>query len=77
MPSLGKRKCLDGPSEILDQKIKDLPAGPYKIGLKAVMAHIDAAIKHYKRGQSEPDQTLFTDVVFRCNVSAVQRPPTG
>ncbi|TWB60417.1 hypothetical protein FBZ94_104642 [Bradyrhizobium sacchari] len=31
------------------------------------MAHIDAAVKHYKRGQSEPDQTLFTDVVFRCN----------
>ncbi|MCK1476211.1 hypothetical protein IVB27_15695 [Bradyrhizobium sp. 197] len=53
--------------KILDQTIKDLPAGPYKIDLKAVMAHIDAAIKHYKRGQSEPDQTLFIDAVFRCN----------
>ncbi|MET4043985.1 hypothetical protein [Bradyrhizobium sp. RT6a] len=53
--------------KILDQKIKDLPVGPHIIGLKAVMAHIDAAIKHYKRGQAEPDQTLFTDVVFRCN----------
>jgi hypothetical protein len=32
-----------------------------------VKAHIDAAVRHFLRGQAEPDETLFTDVLFRCN----------
>lgn len=53
--------------EILHQKIKELPIGPYGDGLGAVRSHIDAAVRHFLRGQNEPDETLFTDVIFRCN----------
>jgi hypothetical protein len=53
--------------EILDQKIKDLPTGPHLDGLRAVKTHVDAAVRHLVRGQTEPDETLFTDVIFRCN----------
>ena len=53
--------------DIFDRKIRDLPAGLHVDGLRAVKAHIDAAIRHFARGQSEPDETLFTDVIFRCN----------
>jgi hypothetical protein len=52
---------------ILDKKIKGLPSGPHENGLRAVKSHIDAAVRHFLRGQSEPDETLFTDVIFRCN----------
>ncbi|MBR1167473.1 hypothetical protein [Bradyrhizobium liaoningense] len=52
---------------LLEQKLNDLPPGPHQNGLKAVMAHIEAALRHLKRGQSEADGSLFTDVVFRCN----------
>lgn len=51
----------------MSAKIESLPSGPYLDGLRAVRAHIDVAIRHLERGQSEPDQTLFTDAVFRCN----------
>ncbi|WP_020173534.1 hypothetical protein [Methyloferula stellata] len=53
--------------EVLDRKIKELPVGLHVDGLRAVKSHIDAAIRHFLRGQSEPDETLFTDVIFRCN----------
>jgi hypothetical protein len=52
---------------ILEQKLGDLPPGPHQSGLKAVMAHVEAAVRHFKRGQAEADTSLFTDVVFRCN----------
>jgi hypothetical protein len=53
--------------EILDAKIKGMPSGPHDTGLRAVKSHIDAAVRHFLRGQAEPDETLFTDVIFRCN----------
>jgi hypothetical protein len=53
--------------DILDKKIKGLPSGPYEIGLRAVKTHIDAAVRHFLRGQAERDETLFTDAIFRCN----------
>jgi len=53
--------------EILEQKIRKLPNGPYVNGLRAVKSHIDAAVRHLERGQREPDEALFTDVIFRCN----------
>jgi hypothetical protein len=53
--------------EILYQKIKELPTGPHVDGLRAVKSHIDAATRHLLRGQKEPDESLFTDVIFRCN----------
>jgi len=53
--------------KILDRKIKELPPGSHVDGLRAVKSHIDSAIRHLTRGQEEPDETLFTDVIFRCN----------
>lgn len=53
--------------EIFEKKIAALPAGPYESGLSAVKLHIDAAIRHFERAKNEPDETLFTDSVFRCN----------
>jgi hypothetical protein len=53
--------------EILDGKIKALPAGLHLDGLRAVKSHIDAAVRHLLRGQTAPDESLFTDVIFRCN----------
>ncbi|OAF15528.1 hypothetical protein AYJ54_39885 [Bradyrhizobium centrolobii] len=53
--------------DILDTKIRGLPSGAHDTGLRAVKSHIDAAVRHFLRGQAEPDETLFTDVIFRCN----------
>jgi hypothetical protein len=53
--------------EILDERIKQLPLGPHVDGLRAVKLHIESAVRHFNRGQSEADETLFTDVIFRCN----------
>jgi hypothetical protein len=53
--------------EILDRKLGALPPGPHLVGLRAVKSHIDAALRHLARGQKDLDETLFTDVIFRCN----------
>jgi hypothetical protein len=53
--------------EILDVKLRGLPSGSHDTGLRAVKSHIDAAVRHFLRGQAEPDESLFTDVIFRCN----------
>ncbi len=52
---------------IFEKKVAALPAGSYEGGLSAVKLHIDAAIRHFERAKNEPDETLFTDAVFRCN----------
>jgi hypothetical protein len=52
---------------ILDKKIKELPQGAHVDGLRAVKIHIESAVRHLTRGQMEADETLFTDVIFRCN----------
>ncbi|WP_299845717.1 hypothetical protein [uncultured Jannaschia sp.] len=52
---------------ILEKKVAALPAGPYEGGLSAVKLHINAAIRHFERAKDEPDETLFTDSVYRCN----------
>lgn len=53
--------------EILSSKITGIPDGLHTAGLNAVKLHVEAAIRHFFRGQREPDETLFTDVIFRCN----------
>lgn len=53
--------------DILDRKIKELPSGPHSDGLRAVKSHIEAAVRHFSRAQSEGDDTLFTDAIYRCN----------
>jgi hypothetical protein len=52
---------------ILADKIKALPAGDHTNGLKAVRIHIETAVRHYLRGQSDNDETMFTDAIYRCN----------
>lgn len=52
---------------ILNRKLGELPEGAHINGMRAIETHIDAAIKHLERGQREPDETLFTDAIYRCN----------
>jgi hypothetical protein len=53
--------------DILDRKIRELPSGPYTDGLRAVKSHIDAAVRHFARAQTDDDDQLFTDAIYRCN----------
>lgn len=52
---------------ILVAKISGLPSGEHSEGLKAVRAHIESAIRHFRRGQQEGAETYFTDAIYRCN----------
>ena len=52
---------------ILNRKLGEMADGAHTNGLRAVKTHIDAAVKHLERGQREPDETLFTDAIYRCN----------
>ncbi|PBB91708.1 hypothetical protein CK215_15725 [Mesorhizobium sp. WSM3864] len=52
---------------ILNRKLGELPEGAHTNGLRAVKRHVDAAVKHLERGQSEPDETLYNDAIYRCN----------
>lgn len=51
----------------LRSKIDKLPNGDHATGLKSVLSHIEAAFRHLTRGQAENDESLFTDVIYRCN----------
>ncbi len=53
--------------EILINKLDQLPAGDHSSGLKAVRLHIEAAIRHFWRGQKDNDESAFTDSIYRCN----------
>jgi hypothetical protein len=53
--------------EILINKLDQLPAGDHSSGLKAVRLHIEAAIRHFGRGQNDDDASAFTDSIYRCN----------
>ncbi|RYD66388.1 MAG: hypothetical protein EOP84_31215 [Verrucomicrobiaceae bacterium] len=52
--------------KILETKVESLQAGPHSDGFRAVRIHIDAAVRHLKRGQAD-DETAFTDAIYRCN----------
>jgi hypothetical protein len=52
--------------QILVGKINRLPLGDHTDGLKAVRLHIEAAVRHLLRGQTD-DETAFTDAIYRCN----------
>lgn len=53
--------------DILWVRIDTLPEGSYMLGLKAVLQHIEVAVKHLNRGQSNIDDTAFTDAIYRTN----------
>jgi hypothetical protein len=52
---------------ILIGKVSKLPDGEHSEGLKAVLLHIESAVRHFRRGQQESDETYFTDAIYRCN----------
>lgn len=51
----------------LQSRIDSLDEGVYSPGLRAVLLHIGTAFKHLSRGQSEGDETAFTDAIYRTN----------
>jgi hypothetical protein len=51
---------------IIRDGIDKLPEGEHP-GLKAVINHIEVAIRHLQIGQSSGDDQLYTDAVYRCN----------
>ncbi len=52
---------------ILRNKISLLDTGEHSAGLKATLSHIETAFRHLTRGQTDEDQTAFTDAVYRTN----------
>jgi hypothetical protein len=53
--------------DILRTRIEGLPEGNYTLGLKSVLQHIEVAEKHFSRGQTNVDDTAFTDAIYRTN----------
>jgi hypothetical protein len=52
---------------LIKKQIESLPDGAHIAGLRSVLRHIDTAYKHLARGQSEGDDTAFTDAIYRAN----------
>ncbi|MFK7858587.1 MAG: hypothetical protein AB8B64_07195, partial [Granulosicoccus sp.] len=48
-------------------KVLETGPGPHEIGLSAVVLHIETAISHLERGQNGPDESAFTDAIYRTN----------
>lgn len=53
--------------EVIRTDVRALPTGDHKPGLEAVLQHIETAYKHLARGQSQADETAFTDAIYRTN----------
>jgi hypothetical protein len=53
--------------DLIKTSIEKLPDGPHLTGLRSVLRHIDAAYKHFERGQSAGDESAFTDAIYRTN----------
>src|SRR5687768_12024943 len=52
---------------IIRDKIERAGEGDHSPGLKAVLLHIETAVAHRDRGQDTPDDTAFTDTIYRTN----------
>ena len=53
--------------ETLRTKIISTGEGEHSSGLCAVLLHIETAFAHLSRGQSQQDETAFTDAIYRSN----------
>lgn len=53
--------------KILAEKSKRFPDGKIRPGIDAVIIHIERAEKYWLKAQSEEDDGLFTDVIYRTN----------
>ena len=51
---------------IIRDGIDKLPEGQHP-GLKAVVNHIEVAVRHLQTGQASGDDQFYTDAVYRCN----------
>jgi hypothetical protein len=51
----------------LRRKINQAGAGDHTLGLMAMLAHVEVAYKHLRRGQRDSDDSAFTDAVYRTN----------
>jgi len=64
---LAQRKLILDLPLILHKRIEALPPGAYSAGLRAVLQHIQVAVGHHLRGTTQPDETAFTDAIYRTN----------
>jgi hypothetical protein len=53
--------------DTLRSKIATFDDGDHISGLKATLGHIEVAFRHLARGQSDGDETAFTDAIYRTN----------
>jgi len=53
--------------EILRRRIDALDVGAHTPGLRAVLQHVEVAEKHLVRGTEDPDDSAFTDAIYRTN----------
>lgn len=53
--------------KILRARIDALGEGPYTEGLRSVLQHVEVASSHLRRGGEAPDDTAFTDAIYRTN----------
>lgn len=51
----------------LQEKIDRLADGEYLPGFRSVLLHIETAFRHLSRGQSDNDDTAYTDAIYRTN----------
>jgi hypothetical protein len=54
---------------LLRSKAKSIPLGDHSRGLSSVLLHIEAAFGHFARGQSQGDETAYTDTIYRTNLA--------
>jgi hypothetical protein len=53
--------------DLIRNQVKTLPLGDHQPGLKSVLHHIETAYKHFARGQTDGDESAFTDTIYRTN----------
>lgn len=51
----------------LRYKIEQAGRGDHTHGLMAMLAHVEVAYRHLRRGQKDADESAFTDAVYRTN----------
>jgi hypothetical protein len=54
-------------ASMLRATVLGVPEGDYSSGLRAIVRHVDAAIKHYERGLATQDDDSYTDSIYRTN----------
>jgi hypothetical protein len=53
--------------DVIRKQIDTLSEGPHSVGLRSVLRHIEAAYRHLSRGQTQQDDSAFTDAIYRTN----------